>query len=77
MDNKEMTIEIIDKQINELKAERARLEAKEKEKEATQRKADLDEIKEKIALFNSKYGTEYTLTTASNLTIGRFMGLGW
>lgn len=71
------TIESIDKQINELYAERAKLEAKEKEREATQRKADLDEIKEKIAVFNNNYGTEYTLTTASNLTIGRFMGLGW
>lgn len=71
------TIESIDKQINELYAERAKLEAKAKEREATRRKADLDEIKEKIAIFNNNYGTEYTLTTASNLTIGRFMGLGW
>lgn len=68
-------IKRMESELAELKKQQAAEIKAAKQAESEKRKQELDSIKEKIEIFNTKYGTEYALTTRSALMF--FSALGW
>lgn len=68
-------IKRMESELAELKKQQAEEIKAAKQAESEKRKQELDIIKEKIEIFNTKYGTEYVLTTRSALML--YSALGW
>ncbi len=68
-------IQRVESELAELKKQQAEEIKAAQKAEAENRKHELEIIKEKIEIFNTKYGTEYALTTKSSLMF--FHALGW
>lgn len=69
-------IKRMESELAELKKQQAEeLKAAQKEK-MEQRMQEFNSIKEKIEIFNTKYGTEYALATKSSL-VSLFPVIGW
>ncbi len=71
----EQKIKRMESELAELKKQQAAEIKAAQEAEAEKQKQELDSIKRDIEIFNTKYGTEYDLTTRSSLML--FHTLCW
>lgn len=69
-------IKRMEAELAELKKQLAEEIKAAKEAEMEKRNHELGSIQEKIEIFNTKYGTEYTLATKSSL-VSLFPAFGW
>lgn len=67
-------IKRMESELAELKKQRAAEIKAAQEAEMEKRDHELGSIQEKIEIFNTKYGTEYVLTTKSTLILSRCLG---
>lgn len=67
-------IKRMESELAELKKQQAEEIKAAKQAESEKRNRELDEIKERIGIFNTKYGTEYMLTTVLDHWKVRYLG---
>lgn len=67
-------IKRVESELAELKKQQAAEIKAAQEAERKEREQEFNRIKEKIEIFNTKYGTEYALTTKSTLILSRCLG---
>lgn len=69
-------IKRMETELAELRRQLAKEAKAAKEAEMEKQNHELGSIQEKIEIFNTKYGTEYTLVTKSSL-VSLFPAFGW
>ncbi len=67
-------IKRMESELAELKRQQAAEIRAVKQAESEKRKQELNNIKEQIEVFNTKYGTEFILTTRNSLILSHCLG---